>query len=223
MQRQALRNFLRRSLLVVPDVIKYISGASVKALGGYEQVRGEYWASVYDAVEQFLLHAADVSITGFKNSMYNAMNSAFQTGAELGYVDGGGEVPLDKETQAWLDGEITAEKSNIDSLFSGLRENWESKDAINEAFARADGYASKLDSIYSQAMINGANNPLLQWVEGDTEKKCATCLSLDGKWHRAQWYIDNNYIPGMPYASMDCGGHNCKCKLVDKDGKEYTL
>jgi hypothetical protein len=138
-------------------------------------------------------------------------------------VEGGGEVPLDADTQAWIDGEILAEKENIKNLFGDLRKNWESKDAIKEAFARANGYSGKLDSIYTQGMMNGANNPMLKWVEGDTQEKCATCLSLDGKWHRAQWYIDHNYIPGKPYASLDCGGHNCQCKLVDKNGLEYTL
>lgn len=219
----SLYNQLRRALLAVPAVVPYLSQLAIKALGGYEQVRNEYWAEVYDAVEQFLVNAADVSITGFKNSMYNAMNSAFQTAAELGYVNGGGEVPLDDVTQTWLDGEILSEKSNIDSLFSGLRKSWESKDAIKEAFARADGYAGKLDSIYTQGMMNGANNPMLTWHLGATEVHCPECASLDGKSHRAQWYIDRNYIPRRPYASMTCGGHNCDCSLTDKDGLEYTL
>jgi len=221
MDRFLLFNFLRRAVLSVPAVISLLSQKYIKALGGYEQVRNEYWATVYDAVEGYL--TGNRPVTAFRNSMYNAMNSAFQTGAELGYVDGGGEVPLDKDTQAWLDGEILSEKNFINSLFVDLKQNWESKDAIKEAFARADGYAGKLDSIFGQGKMYGANNPMLTWRLGTTEKHCDTCQNLNGKSHRAKWYITNNYIPRKPGADMECGGYNCDCSLTDKDGNEYVL
>jgi hypothetical protein len=221
MNKFLLYNFLRRAVLAAPSVKVYLLPHAIKALGGYEEVRNEYWADVYDSVEGYLTGTRP--ITSFRNKMYNAMNSAFQTGAELGYVNGGGEVPLDSVTQAWLDGEILAEKNNIDNLFAGLQQTWESKDAIAEAFARADGYAGKLDAIYAQAMMNGANNPMLTWKLGQTETHCDTCASLDGKKHPAQWYIDRDYIPRKPYAGMDCKGFNCDCMLVDKDGLEYSI
>lgn len=221
MDRQIINNQLRRLLLAKPNIIPLLSQYAIKALGGYEQVRNEYWASVYDAVEGYL--TGNRPITAFRSSMYNAMNSAFQTAAELGYVEGGGEVPLDKVTQSWIDGEILAEKENIKNLFGDLRKNWESKDAIKEAFARANGYSGKLDSIFTQGMMNGANNPMLTWHLGATEVHCTTCAQLDGKSHRAQWYIDRGYIPRRPYAEMECGGFNCDCSLTDKNGLEYTL
>jgi len=207
--------------LLNPQVKAYLSPATIKAIGGYEEVRNEYWATVYDAVDGYL--TGNKPITAFRNSMYNAMNSAFQTGAELGYVNGGGEVPLDKKTQTWLDGEILAEKENINNLFKDLKQNWEEKDAIAEAFKRADGYAGKLDAIYAQGMMYGAGNPMLTWQLGETEKHCPTCAKLNGRRHSAEWFISRNYIPRKPYAGMDCGGFNCDCRLVDKDGKEYSI
>ncbi|MCR4308385.1 MAG: hypothetical protein NUV80_07590, partial [Candidatus Berkelbacteria bacterium] len=75
----------------------------------------------------------------------------------------------------------------------------------------------------TQAMMNGANNPMLTWRLGQTEVHCTTCLELNGKKHKAQWYIDNDYIPRKPGANLECNGYNCDCDLVDSSGKVYTL
>ena len=211
----------RQAALLVPEVKQYLKPETIKALNTYEGVRNDYWASVYDAVEGYL--NSSQPITSFRNSFYNAMNSAFQTAAEYGYADGGGEVPLDDKAQSWLDGMIAGEKANITALFQTLKDKRGDVDAINEAFARAEGYSSTLDSIYSQAMMWGAKNPVLTWHLGQTEKHCATCAKLDGKKHRASWFMDRGYIPKQPGASMECGGYNCDCTLTDKDGNEYTI
>jgi hypothetical protein len=224
MNKQLLNNYLRRAVLSVPDVVKYLSDRAIKALGGYEQVRGEYWADVYDSVEGFLTNAADVSITGFKNSMYNAMNSAFQTAAELGYVDGGGEVPLDADTQAWLDGQINAEKSNISNLFSGLRENWQEKDAIAEAFARADGYAKTLDAVLAEAKMRGSKNVSLEFGGDDGDESCPDCQGMKGKRHKIAYILANNLIPRPGNDAYECKGYRCEHFWFDpKTGEKYKF
>jgi hypothetical protein len=57
---------------------------------------------------------------------------------------------------------------------------------------------------------------LFAWMLGATEDHCSTCLRLaEGGAHTAAWYLRRNYIPGQPGASLECGGFNCDCSLVD--------
>lgn len=222
MKLNELAGYIRQAVRVVPQVLPYLNDRAVTFLkAGYDSIRGDYWVTVYDAIEGYLIGTRP--ITSFRNTMRRAMETAFRGAVNLGYEDAGGELPIDEDAQAWIDNEIGTERGNIGGLFTNLKKNWERMDAIHEANSRADGYAGKLDSIYTQAKMMGAGNPILTWALGETEVHCDTCLSLAGTKHRAKWYIKNNYIPRMPYASMSCGGHNCDCKLTDNNGNEYTL
>ena len=202
-----LLDIARSAVKAVPRVVLYLSFDTIKALGGYDKVRAGYWATVYDSVEGYLL--GNRPVTSFRSAMWNAMNSAFQTGAERGYVDGGGEVPLDKETQGWLDGRILAEKDNINNLFAGLRVNWESKDAINEAFARAEAYAWTLDSVYGEAKMRGSRNIVLEFGGNDGKESCVDCRRLKGKRHKISWILENNMRPAPGNENFECNGYNC--------------
>jgi hypothetical protein len=211
-----------RIVKAVPQVMQYLSLETIKALGGYEQVRNSYWATVYDAVEGYL--TGNRPVTSFRNSMYNAMNSAFQTAAELGYVDAGGEVPLDANTQAWIDGMILSEKENINSLFGNLQKNWESKDAINEAFARAEGYAWTLDSIYGTGKMYGSKNITLEFGGDDGNESCPDCQQMKGKRHKISWILENNMRPAPGNSNYECNGYNCNHFWFDpKTGEEYKF
>ena len=69
----------------------------------------------------------------------------------------------------------------------------------------------------------GKGKQMLTWRLGNTEVHCSTCASLNGKRHRASWFISHDYIPGKPGAAMDCQGYNCDCALVDDEGIEVTI
>lgn len=210
---------IREAVKALPALLAHLSPVSIKALGGYEGIRNDYWAEVYDAVEGYL--TGNRPITSFRNGMWNAMNSAFQTAFEMGYVDGGGEVPVDAKAQAWLDGMIAQEKGFISGLFADLRDYWSDKDAIAEAFARADGYASTLDQIYNTGKTFGAANKMLTMTGSDGKESCKDCQRLKGQRHRASWWAENNLIPGS--SAYECGGWNCEHILVDDDGVEFTF
>lgn len=207
-----------------PHVLPYLNEttrAAFKAAPGYEGVRNEYWAIIYDAVHDYL--TGNQPVTSFRNDMKKGAADAFIGAAEKGYEAGGGELPMDDETLTWLGGEQTAEFGHIDDLFARLKEEWDGIDPIAEAFARADGYAGHLDAIYGEAKMRGGKNIMLTWHLGNTEKHCDTCRELDGNSHKISWYIDRNYIPRKPGAGMDCSGYNCDCTLTDKNGNEYTI
>lgn len=208
----------------VPYVIPHLSPETwgvFKAAPGYEGVRNNYWAVIYDSVYDYL--TGNQPVTTFKNAMKRAMADAFIGATEIGYEAGGGELPFDEDTLAWLGDQQTQELGHIDDLFSRLRAEWDGIDPIHEAFARADGYAGKLDSIYGEAKMRGSKNIVVTWELGQTEKHCQTCSSLNGQRHRLSWFISRNYIPRRPGAAMDCNGYNCDCKLKDKNGNEYNV
>lgn len=208
----------------VPKIIPYISTetwAVFRAAGGYDGIRNTYWAIIYDAVYDYL--TGDRPVTSFKNSMKKGMVEAFGATVDKGYEESGGEPPLDEDTLSWLNEQVSKESGYIDDLFSRLKQEWDGIDPINEAFARADGYAATLDSMYAQAKMWGNKNQMLEWVLGATESHCETCADLSGQKHKATWYLSRDYIPRKPGASMECGGYKCDCKLMDKDGNEVTI
>jgi hypothetical protein len=208
----------------VPVVLPHLSAdtwQAFKAAPGYEGVRNTYWAVVYDAVYDYL--TGSQPITSFRNAMQRGMADAFIGAAEIGYEAGGGELPFDEDTLAWLGAEQTAELGHIADLFARLKEEWDGIDPISEAFARADGYAGHLDAIYGEAKMRGSKNVTVTWHLGQTEKHCPTCAGLDGQKHRLSWFISRDYIPRKPGAAMVCNGYNCDCRFTDKDGNEYTV
>jgi hypothetical protein len=221
MDKTQLLQFVRDAIHTVPEVIPYLSRDAIKAIGGgYEAIQKEYWAVVYDAVYDYL--TGDKSITSFRNAHMKGMATAFTSGAEAGYQDAEAELPLDEDTQSWLDGRIGAEREFIVGLFATLK-NASGIDPSAEAFARADGFTATLDAVYAEAKLRGMKNQMVTWNLGETEKHCETCARLAGKRHRISYLLQNDYIPRKPGAAMDCGGWRCDCSLTDKNGNEIML
>ena len=218
---QTFRAIIKR----YPDVIPHLSDtarllAGLK-IGGYEGIRNEYWATVYDAVQGYLIE--DRPVTAFRNHFLEAMSTAFTDAAYLGYEETSGETRPDDDTLSWLADRIAQEKQYIIDVFDRLKAEWEEIDPIQEAFARADGYAKGLDGVYNEAKLRGMKNQMVLWELGQTEKHCDTCSRLSGKRHRLSWLIENNYIPRKSDAGMDCHGYNCECRILDRHGNEITI
>ena len=217
-------NLYRSIVSQFPDVVKHLTPdarALVKAgtSGDYDSIRGTYWAEVYDAVENYLDSA--VNVTAPRNKLLVAMGEAFTATVYIGYQDGGGELPLDDDTAAWMGGRIAAERGFITDLFARLKEQRGELDPVNEALARANGYASGLDQVYSEAKLHGSKNKMYSFVGDDGEESCPTCQKMKGQRHRGSWWIKNDLIPGS--TKYECGGYNCQHVLVDDSGQQITL
>jgi len=216
---QVVQAIIRRVPAVMPH-LSHETKSALKAAPGYEGIRNTYWAEIYDAVWEYL--TGSQAVTSFRNRMSRAMSDAFVSGAELGYEDGGGTLPMDEDTLAWLAGEQTAELGHISDLFDRLREEWDGIDPITEAFARADGYADHLDAIYSEAKLRGAGNKMLTFDGNDGKESCPECKKLKGERHRASWWVSHGLIPGPGNSNFTCNGYNCEHRLFDDDGNEWT-
>ena len=221
MNKHILLSVAMQAVKAVPEVAQYLSDATKAELLGYPPIRANYWAEIYDSVEQYL--TGNKPVTSFRNKASIAVSEAFTDAVYEGYAQAGAELPLPADIQAWLSPRIAEERGHIESMFDRLKQEWEGLDWIKEAYARADGYARTLDAMYSEAQLRGMKNQMVTWVLGQTEEHCETCATLAGKKHRISYLIANNYIPRKPDAGMDCNGYRCDCKIVDKNGKEVTI
>lgn len=195
-------------------------------LAAYSDIRGRYWAAVYDAIYEYLTGTKPV--TGYRNTHKKEMLKAFTDAADTGWADG---FPIDKEVPpmeaeqaSLLTAEQNAELGYIELMWqrmAALKKEGDF-DAIHEAYATADGYAKKLDSIYSKFKLLAAGTKMLTLVGRDGEKSCAECQKYKGKTHRASWWVSHNLVPGIGSA-YSCGGWQCFHVLVDDNGNLFTI
>jgi hypothetical protein len=191
------------------------------SLAGYSDIRSEYWAKIYDAVEQYLTQ--DVSITALKNPMIRNVNSAYPAAGEMAWLDGGAELPLDEESNAYISAAQSAELGYIEQLANNLRmlKKAGEFDAIAEAFKHAEAYSRSLDRLYNSVKVLAAGSKMLTFVGDDGKESCTDCRGYKGKRHKASWWVSHNAVP--PNRDFECGGWQCVHILVDDNGNVFTL
>ena len=191
------------------------------SLADYSAIRSDYWANVYDAVEQYLTQ--DVSITALKNPMNRNVNSAYPAAGEMAWLDGGSELPLDEESSAYIEAAKSAELGYIEQLANNLRmlKKAGEFDAITEAFKHAEAYSRSLDRLYNSVKVLAAGSKMLIFVGEDGQESCSDCMGYKNKRHKASWWVSHNAVP--PNREFECGGWRCQHVLVDDNGNVFTL
>lgn len=191
--------------------------------GDYTQIRAAFHDATYTVVRDYL-NSSDRA-TSYKSAMNRNVVEAYGPAAEQGYIDGGGDLPLDDDANDWITAAQSAELGYVDSLFVSLKQLRDSGefDAENEATARADGYASSLDGVYNTAAVYGAGNKMLTFQGDDGEHSCRSCTKLYGQRHKASWWIAHDYVPPTG-SGLDCSaGGKCMHELVTDDGEVVTI
>ena len=202
------------------------------SIGDYFPIRQAYRTRIFTAILDFLANGANILKS--RNAAKIAVQESFYPAAEIGIKDGGGEAPLQGDDLAWLNGRAEMERANIDSLFSQLSAlrkdpdfNKSEADAIAEA--RADGYTTTLDGIYSEAKLRGAKNKMLTFGGEDGHSPgfpCPTCKRLKYPHparHRASWWISHGLVPTRGNSAYECGVWQCKHFLYDDGGNVWTI
>lgn len=211
---------------IPPDLLIRARLEGIKAgavAGDLSEVNSVYHDKITGALTTFFEGGA---VTTPRNQMKQAASMAFLDAFELGWIDGGADLPLGEDALAWLGARLDAELGYIDSLFVQAKELRKETDTDFFAWVtdRADAYTRSLAGVYNAACMLAKKNQMLNWKLGNTEKHCDTCKKLDaGAPHRASWYIALDYIPRKAGAAMECGGYNCDCRLEDKDGNDVTV
>lgn len=191
--------------------------------GDYDSIRAAYHDEVYTAVKGYL-ESSGRSNT-YKNAMSRSVVGAFTPAVEQGYMDGGGELPMEDEVNQWLTAQQGMELANVDSLFLNLKALRDDGDfdAGDVAERHANGYANTLDGMYNKAVLYGAGNKMLTFDGDDGEHSCKDCTALKGQRHKASWWISHDYVPPSG-SGLECapGGH-CEHFLRDDDGNQVTF
>lgn len=228
-----LREHIKQSLTSLLDeaeviVDERLAGLALKQ-NDYRFVNTSYRAAIREAMTAYIDGgSAQAQKNVFKRSIFRLFPEAFQ----IGYGEGGGdELNIDPEASAWLNSRMESEIGFVDELFTSLKNTRDMIDAKvmkrDEAQAiivqRVDGYSGGMDGVYNAGKMWGAKNQMLTWHLGATEEHCSTCAMLNGKAHRAKWYIFHDYIPRKPGAAMECKGYRCACWMTNKKGERVTL
>lgn len=198
------------------------------AVGEYAPIRSEYRDRIYAAILDYL--TSKKTVAAKSSEMKRAISDAFNSAADLGYVDGGGELP-DQDLNDWVGGRQDKEFGNVTALFQQLKElrsdpEFTHPEAFDIANRRADGYALGLDGIYNEAKTRGAKNKMLTFGGQDghaPDFPCKTCKKVKGQRHRASWWIKRGLIPYPGNENFECGAWQCKHFLFDDQGRLFTI
>lgn len=214
MDNTLLTDFLRRAIVIKPQVIPHLSEQARELLGlkadnmGYPPIRDAYWTSIYGAVEGYLTN--DRPVTSYRNAASVAMSEAFTATVYEAWYQAGAELPLSDDVSAWLAERIGQERGHIISMFDRLKAEWQGLDVAAEAVARADGYSRTLDSLYGEAKMRAAKNATLEFVGDDGAESCPECQSMKGKRHTIKYIIEHNLIPRPGNDVYSCNGYHCE-------------
>ena len=189
----------------------YVARGLWKTAGAYEMHVWAYMREFFTGGDAF----------GFIDNMAAEIENQFWRGwregaAELGVEPG--DFTVDDDTiiealilndQNYLDGiagdieEFIAEGGHTDEEFNARFRQ--------RAVLWARGYQSAVD----QAKIHFGDKDKLEWILGDSEQSCTTCLALNGIVAWAREWEEAEVLPGA--ANLACGGWQCHCRLENTD------
>jgi hypothetical protein len=214
-------DYLHRRGVSVPGEVAALAKGQATKQAGYAAARADLWAAVYDGVTGFLNSSAQAGT--YSRPVVAAVAQAYLETADIAYMDGGGSLPLDADTAAWVKAEMDAQFAYVDSMFQTLKQMRKEGDfdAIHEGFRRADGYANSLDILFNNVKTMAAGNKMLTFGGSDGKESCSDCRRYKGKRHRASWWVSHDAVP--PNRGFECRGYRCEHRLYDDQGNEWSV
>ena len=222
---QAFLYLKENDITIPPELLLRARMQGVKAgevAGDLSSVNKKYHDVITRQLTTFFEGGA---ITGARNQFKQATSAAFLDAFELGWTDGGAELPLDDDGLEWLGARQSQEFGYIDMLFQEakeLRKEYEF-DSFAWTTARADGYTNTLKEVYNNARMRAMPNQMVTFDGDDGQESCPDCQKLKGKRHKISWFVSRNYVP--PFGTgLEChkGGH-CQHGLKADDGTWITV
>ena len=192
-------------------------------------INAEYHDGISEALLEYLEGGGSVAAP--KNMFKRATLTAFGDAFDLGWIDGGGELPIEGAALEWIEARIQQEFGFIEMVFQQAKELRGSEDFDPLAWAseRADGYVRTVGDIYSHAKLMAAGNKMLTFAgkDGKPDNICqstnGTCVKLKGKRHKASWWIAHGLVPYRGNPNYDCGAWECSHGLYDDEGNRFAL
>ena len=143
---------------------------------------------------------------------------AYTEGMKAGGIEDATEMDDDDRAAIaeWVTGQLEFVRSFAkDAVAAKL--NAEKRNAIQD---RVGTWAQSMQTLGDLGRASAQGNAMGTWKYGDTEH-CDTCRALNGQRKRLKTWIRQGLIPQQPGStSLDCGGWNCQCKIIDDRGRQ---
>lgn len=221
--KQAFDFVIAQDVDIPADVwTQAIKARAFKADGDLSSINAAY----HDAISEALLsYLEGAPVAGPRNRFKRAMVEAFGNAADLGWTDGGAELPFDGDALEWFNLRTEQELTYINALFLQAKElrNQDDFDAFAWANEHADAYTRTLREIYNTMLLRATPNRMVTFLGDDGAESCADCQKLKGKRHKISWFVSRNYVP--PFGrGLECHpGRRCQHYLQDDKGNIITV
>lgn len=200
---------------------------ALKAGKTLPEISAQYTNAIIEAIVTYFEGG---SVTSPRNAFRRAMVDAFGAAFDLGWVDGGGEMPPDEAALEWFNPRVEQEFGYIEGLFANIKQlkKEDGFDYFAWATQRAAGYVRTITDIYNMGKLFASGNKMLTFdgEDGRPDNICqsigGTCVQLKGKRHRASWWISHDLVPYRGNKNYDCGAWECRHYLRDDKGNRFT-
>jgi hypothetical protein len=156
----------------------------------------------------------------FLDILANLVQGQLTQAFESVWAEEGEEGALPDYLAEVLENMILSEYDHADGLYRDAVDARVDEMPIDPLIARAALWASRYTDAENEArrLIALNNGEKLEWIEGDTEDKCDTCVALDGIVAYAATWDELGVRPqSPPNDAILCGGWHCDCKLQVTD------
>lgn len=160
--------------------------------------------------------------TEINNSIERFAARAFLEGMSEGGVDTTfGDLEDDERTA--IDDWANTQLDHVADFAAAVDAAGSDVTAREAILSRLDMWVGSLRNLADLGKGFAQQNRKGEWQFGDTVH-CDTCAWLNGQQHRVKWFIGKGYLPRQNGSeTLDCGGWNCQCKVVDAKTGEQLL
>jgi len=226
--QKAINYLNRRGYSIPEEILETVNGnvstRATKQIESIDQANAAYHDAISESLTGYFEEGGNVS--SYKNEFKRATLDNFYDVFDLGWADGGGELPIDDDdANSWIEARVNQELGFIDGLFQEAKElrKEEDFDYFSWIVARADGYTRTLTEVYNAATLRAQTDKMVTFDGDDGEESCADCQKLKGVRHKISWFVKRNFVP--PFGSgLQCGsGGHCHHGLFDDSGEQITI
>ncbi len=188
-------------------ITKWID-AIVKGLKTAQSTRLDYEGQVEDLIEQ--ARSSDIDKRKFRRDMKFAIRGFGELHYADGLVEGGVLSPPTEDELAEIGALARLWNNDVNKLSDVLYDG-----GITDTEAtRKPGmwYNRSLAPFFDAGLMSADKNGMYEYVIGNREEHCSTCLKANGQIHRLKTYFATGVYPQSP--SLECGGWECGCNLV---------
>lgn len=214
-----------RGIPIPPDILltaRRKGLAFKKGEGDLSAVNAKYHDVITKALTDYFEGG---NINTARNAFRRAVTESFGSAFDLGWVDGGQELPFTGEALEWFNARVEQEFGYGSMLFQEAKEIRREKDFDYFSWVtfHADNYTRTLREIYNAARLRAMEDIYVTFAGDDGEESCATCQRLKGKRHKISWFVKRNYIPPFGTGLICHPGRNCQHGLMDDKGNWVTV